>query len=427
MKLQDMSKEQLEVFLAKEQEKYAEFKSRGLSLNMARGVPSHEQLMLAQSMMDILVGDGDFFDEDGTDSRNYGAFDGLKSAKRLFAEVLGVASSEVIVFGNSSLNIMYDTMVKLMLFGTGDGNKPWKDCDKLKWLCPVPGYDRHFLITEKLGFEMIPIPMDENGPDMDTVEKLVAQDDSIKGIWCVPMYSNPTGVTYSDETVKRFAALKPAAPDFRIFWDNAYCIHHLGDEQDSLLNLLDEAKKLGSEDMVYMFASTSKVSFAGAGVATMAASEKNIEYFKSLIQVQTIGYDKINQLRHVRFFKDLSGLMEHMKKHAEILAPKFDAVSDILDSELSELGIGEWNKPRGGYFISFYAPHGCAKRIVSLCKEAGVILTGAGATYPYGNDPLDSNIRIAPSFPPVETLRLAAELFCIAVKVAAAEKLIAEK
>lgn len=427
MKLQDMSKEQLEVFLAKEQEKYAEFKSRGLSLNMARGVPSHEQLMLAQSMMDILVGDGDFFDEDGTDSRNYGAFDGLKSAKRLFAEVLGVTPSEVIVFGNSSLNIMYDTMVKLMLFGTGDGNKPWKDCDKIKWLCPVPGYDRHFLITEKLGFEMIPIPMDENGPDMDTVEKLVAQDDSIKGIWCVPMYSNPTGVTYSDETVKRFAALKPAAPDFRIFWDNAYCIHHLGDEQDSLLNLLDETKKLGSEDMVYMFASTSKVSFAGAGVATMAASEKNIEYFKSLIQVQTIGYDKINQLRHVRFFKDLSGLQEHMKKHAEILAPKFDAVSNILDSELSELGIGEWNKPRGGYFISFYAPQGCAKRIVSLCKEAGVILTGAGATYPYGNDPLDSNIRIAPSFPPVETLRLAAELFCIAVKIAAAEKLIAEK
>lgn len=427
MQLKDMSKEQLESFLAAEKEKYDEFKARGLSLNMARGVPSHEQLILAQSMMDILVGDGDFFDEDGTDSRNYGAFDGLSSAKRLFAQVMGVSTKELIIFGNSSLNVMYDTMVKAMLFGVDNESKPWKDCEKRRWLCPVPGYDRHFLITEKLGFEMIPIDMDENGPDMDMVEKLVAQDDTIKGIWCVPMYSNPTGITYSDETVKRFAALKPAASDFRIFWDNAYCIHHLGDEQDTLLNLLEEAKKCGNEDIVYMFASTSKVSFAGAGVATMAASEKNIEYFKSLIQVQTIGYDKINQLRHVRFFKDLSGLQEHMKKHAEILAPKFDTVCSILDRELSEIGVGSWNNPRGGYFISFFAPQGCAKRIVSLCKEAGVVLTGAGATYPYGNDPLDSNIRIAPSFPPVETLKLAAELFCIATKIASAEKLIAEK
>lgn len=424
MMLKDMSAQELRQLLAAEQKKYDEFKSRGLDLNMSRGVPAKEQLTLAQPMMDILNSEADFFDEDGTDTRNYGCFDGLASAKKLFSQMLGASPEETIVFGNSSLNIMYDTMVKAMLFGVDGVNKPWKDCGKIKWLCPAPGYDRHFLITEKLGFEMITVPLGQDGPDMDMVEKLVQSDESIKGIWCVPMYSNPTGITYSDETVKRFAALKPAAPDFRIFWDNAYCIHHLDGERDSLLNLLDEAKKCGSEDMVFMFSSTSKVSFAGAGVAAMAGSVKTIEYFKSLMKIQTIGYDKINQLRHVRFFKDMDGLEEHMKKHAAILSPKFRAVTAMLEEQLAPLGIGSWTKPNGGYFISFQSPDGCAKRIVSLCKEAGVTLTDAGATYPYGNDPHDSNIRIAPSFPPIETLKLAAELFCIAVKIAAAEKML---
>lgn len=424
MQLKDMTRQELSAFLDEEIRKYNEFKSRGLTLNMARGKPCDEQLRLSYGMLDCVTGEDSLNDLDGTDTRNYGGLDGIKSAKKLFADIFDVSENEVIVFGNSSLNIMYDTLVKAMLFGTGNGAKPWKDCGKIKWLCPVPGYDRHFLITEKLGFEMINVPCDENGPDMDVVERLVAEDSSIKGIWCVPMYSNPTGITYSDEVVKRMAAMKTAADDFRIFWDNAYCIHHLSDNHDTLLNLLEEAKKCGNEDRVYMFASTSKVTFAGGGIAAMSASEKNIEYIKSLITVQTIGYDKINQLRHVRFFKDFDGLTEHMKKHAELLAPRFNAVCDALDSEIKPLGIGKWVRPNGGYFVSFDAMEGCAKKIVQLCKEAGVELTGAGATFPYGKDPKDSNIRIAPSFPPIEELRLAAEVFCIAVKIASAQKLL---
>ncbi len=426
MQLQNMSRAEISAFLEKELAKYEEFKGRGLSLNMARGKPSDEQLRLSHKMLEVVGADDSLKDADGTDCRNYGGLDGIPSAKKLFAEIFGTSEKEVLVFGNSSLNIMYDMLVKAMLFGTGNGAKPWKDCGKIKWLCPVPGYDRHFLITEKLGFEMINVPCDENGPDMDMIEELVANDDSIKGIWCVPMYSNPTGITYSDEVVKRMASMKTKASDFRIFWDNAYCIHHLTDTPDTLLNLLDEAKKCGNEERVYMFSSTSKVTFAGGGIAAMSACESNINYVRSMITVQTIGYDKINQLRHTRFFKDLGGLTEHMKLHAQLLYPKFKAVSDELEKELKPLGIGSWVNPNGGYFISFDSMPGCAKKIVKLCKDAGVELTGAGATYPYGKDPDDKNIRIAPSFPPIEELKLAAELFCIAVKIASAQKLLAE-
>lgn len=424
MQLQDMSKAELSAFLEEELAKYEKFKGRGLSLNMARGKPSDEQLRLSHKMLEVVGADDSLKDADGTDCRNYGGLDGISSAKRLFADIFGTFEKEVMVFGNSSLNIMYDMLVKAMLFGTGNGAKPWKDCGKIKWLCPVPGYDRHFLITEKLGFEMINIPCDENGPDMDMIEELVANDDSVKGIWCVPMYSNPTGITYSDEVVKRMASMKTKADDFRIFWDNAYCIHHLTDTPDTLLNLLEEAKKHGNEKRVYMFASTSKVTFAGGGIAAMSACESNIDYIRSMITVQTIGYDKINQLRHTRFFKDYNGLTEHMKLHAQLLYPKFKAVSDELEKELKPLGIGSWVNPNGGYFISFDSMPGCAKKIVKLCKDAGVVLTGAGATFPYGKDPEDKNIRIAPSFPPIEELKLAAELFCIAVKIASAQKLL---
>lgn len=424
MKLTEMSKAQLAQFKEQVQGEYDKFKTQNLKLNMARGKPSAEQLDLTEGLLSAVTKNSDCYAEDGTDCRNYGGLDGLPEAKKLFAPMLGVAPEELIVCGNSSLNIMYDTIAKFMLFGTGDGEKPWKDCGKIKWLCPVPGYDRHFLVTEKMGFEMINIPMDENGPDMDMIEKLCAEDESIKGIWCVPMYANPTGITYSDEVVKRFAAMKPKAPDFKIFWDNAYCIHHLTDTPDSLLNILDECEKAGNPDRVYLFASTSKITYSGAGVAMLASSAKNVEYIKSMLNAQTIGYDKLNQLRHVRFFKDYEGLVQHMDKHRQVIAPKFRVVLDALESEIAPLGIGEWKKPNGGYFISFDALDGCAKRICELCKEAGVVLTGAGATYPYGKDPHDSNIRIAPTYPPVHELELAVKLFTVAVKLASAEKLL---
>jgi DNA-binding transcriptional MocR family regulator len=340
--------------------------------------------------------------------------------------MLGVSEKELIVFGNSSLNIMYDTIAKYLLFGVDEESKPWRDQGKIKWLCPVPGYDRHFLICQKFGIEMINIPTDENGPDMDMIEKLVAEDDSIKGIWCVPMYANPTGMTYSDEVVRRFANMKTKASDFRIFWDNAYCVHHLTDTPDKLLNILDECKAAGNPDRVVMFASTSKISYAGAGVAIMGASEANIKYILSLMTVQTIGHDKINQLRHVKFFGDFEGLKEHMKKHRALIAPRFEVVLDTLENELGDLGVAKWTKPNGGYFVSFDAMNGTAKRIVTLCKEAGVVLTGAGATFPYGKDPEDRNIRVAPTYPPVEELKIAAKLFTVCVKLASAEKLLAE-
>lgn len=428
MLLSEMSEKELLEFKENVQKEYDDFKNQGLSLNMARGKPSSAQLDLAMKMLAAVNSyDADYKASDGTDCRNYGGLDGIIDAKNLFSPMLGVSNDELIVCGNSSLNIMYDTIAKCIIFGVDGVQKPWKDYEKIKWLCPAPGYDRHFAICESFGIEMITIPLNEDGPDMDMIEKMVAEDDTIKGIWCVPMYSNPTGITYSDEVVKRFANLKPAAKDFRIFWDNAYCIHHLTETPDKLLNILDECKNAGNDDMVYMFASTSKITFAGGGIAVMAASKANVDYIKSLMTVQTIGFDKINQLRHAKFFGNYEGLMAQMEKHRAILQPKFDMVLDTLEREIAPLGIGSWHKPRGGYFVSFDALDGCAKRICQLCKDAGVVLTGAGATFPYGKDPHDSNIRIAPSYPPVEELELAMKLFVAAVKLASAEKLLENK
>jgi aspartate/methionine/tyrosine aminotransferase len=421
MKLTDMSAQELAAFKQDVQKEYEAYKALGLKLNMARGKPGAEQLALSMPMLDCLTSkdaaelSGDYF--------NYGGLDGIAEAKELFAPMLGVDPKNVIVFGNSSLNIMYDTVSRCYNFGASKDSKPWKDCGKIKWLCPVPGYDRHFAITELFGIEMINIPMTAEGPDMDMIEKLVAEDESIKGMWCVPMYANPTGITYSDDTVRRIAALDPAAGDFRIFWDNAYCIHHLTDTPDTLLNLFDELKKNGKEDMVYMFASTSKVTFPGSGVAIMAASEANLAHIRSTMTIQTIGHDKLNMLRHVKFFGNFENVKAHMQKHRAILEPRFNAVIEALETEIAPLGIGSWVKPNGGYFISFDSVPGCAKRIVELCKEAGVVLTGAGATYPYGKDPEDKNIRIAPTYPSIEELKKAMEIFVSAVKLATAEKL----
>ncbi|MDO5149224.1 MAG: aminotransferase class I/II-fold pyridoxal phosphate-dependent enzyme [Oscillospiraceae bacterium] len=424
-KLSEMTSEELLAFKNETEKQYLDFKSLNLSLDMSRGKPAPAQLDLTMPMMNILDGDS-LKAENGFDCRNYGVLDGIPEAKKMFADVLGVQPENIIVYGNSSLAIMYDVMSRAWTHGVL-GNKPWSKYDKVKFLCPVPGYDRHFSICEYFGIEMINIPSNDEGPDMDMVEKLVSEDETVKGIWCVPQYSNPTGVSYSDAVVKRFAALKPKAPDFRIFWDNAYCIHHLTDSPECILNIFDECKKSGTENMVYEFMSTSKVSFPGSGVAVLATSKENAESIKKGLGIATIGYDKINQLRHVKFFKNAEGLKEHMKKHKEILAPKFDVVIDQLEKNIAPLGIAKWHKAEGGYFISFDAMSGCAKRIVSLCKEAGVVLTGAGATYPYGNDPEDSNIRIAPSYPSVEELSKAMELFCICIKLASAEKLLAAK
>ncbi len=341
--------------------------------------------------------------------------------------MLEVSSEQIIIGGNSSLQLMYDFVIRALQLGVLGSEKPWCKYDKVKFLCPVPGYDRHFAICESLGIEMINIDYKSDGPDMDEVERLVSSDESIKGIWCVPMYSNPTGISYSDEVVRRFAMLKPAAKDFRILWDNAYCVHHLSDEHDKIINIIEECEKAGNPDMVVEFASTSKISFPGSGVAVIAASRANIDFIKSQLTFQTIGYDKLNQLHHVQYFRDINGIMEHMKRHAAIVKPKFDAVLSALDREIAPLGIGEWNSPRGGYFISFDSLDGCAKRIVGLAKDAGVVMTGAGATYPYCRDPRDSNIRIAPTYPTVDELNLAMEIFCICVKLASVEKLLGEK
>ena len=421
---QEMSKEEL----LKEKEhleaEYKKFQQRGLKLDMSRGKPSQEQLDLSMGMMDVLSSYSDLACEDGTDCRNYGVLDGIQEAKVLIGDMIECNPENIIIYGNSSLNIMYDTISRSMTHGVM-GNTPWCKLDKVKFLCPVPGYDRHFAITEYFGIEMINVPMLPTGPDMDMVEELVSKDEAIKGIWCVPKYSNPQGYTYSAETVERFAHLKPAAPDFRIYWDNAYSIHHLYDDnQDFLVEILEACAKAGNPDLVYKFTSTSKVSFPGSGIAAVAASKANLEDFRSYMQIQTIGHDKLNQLRHVKFFKNIDGLHEHMRKHAAILRPKFEMVLNTLDRELGGLGIGEWTKPHGGYFISFDSMEGCAKAIVAKAKEAGVVLTGAGATYPYGKDPKDSNIRIAPSFPTPEDLGKAAEVFVLCVKLTSVEKLL---
>ncbi|HIT40991.1 MAG TPA: aminotransferase [Candidatus Caccovicinus merdipullorum] len=405
---------------------YKEYQGKGLSLNMARGKPCIEQLDLSMGMMDSLSSDADMTCEDGTDCRNYGVLDGIREAKELIGDMMENPIDNIIIYGNSSLNVMYDTISRSMTHGVM-GNTPWCKLDKVKFLCPVPGYDRHFAITEYFGIEMINVPMTPTGPDMDMVEELVSSDEAIKGIWCVPKYSNPQGISYSDETVRRFARLKPAAKDFRIYWDNAYGVHHLYDhDQDHLIEILAECKRAGNPDLVYKFASTSKISFPGSGIAALATSQNNLEDIKKQLQIQTIGHDKVNQLRHVRFFKDIHGMVEHMRKHADILRPKFETVIQILDEELGGLGIGEWTRPKGGYFISFDSMDGCAKRIVAACKKAGVVMTGAGATYPYGKDPHDSNIRIAPTYPSIEDLRTAMHIFVLCVKLASIDKLLEE-
>jgi len=419
--------EELKEHLASLKSVYKEYQGMNLQLNMARGKPSNDQLDLSMGMMDILSSEDDLTCEDGTDCRNYGVLDGIGEAKQLLGDMMEVPAENIIIYGNSSLNVMYDTVSRSMTHGVM-GNTPWCKLDQVKFLCPVPGYDRHFAITQYFGIEMIPIPMTKDGPDMDLVEKYVSEDETVKGIWCVPKYSNPQGYSYSDETVRRFANLKPKAKDFRIYWDNAYTIHHLyDDDQDVLLEILDECRKAGNPDMVYKFASTSKISFPGSGIAAIAASLNNLTDIKKQLGMQTIGHDKVNQLRHVRFFGNMDGMTEHMRKHADILRPKFETVIEILERELGGLGIGSWTKPKGGYFISFDSLPGCAKDIVARCKKAGVVMTGAGATYPYGIDPQDSNIRIAPSYPPLADLKVATELFSLCVKIVSIQKILAER
>ncbi|MBQ7491830.1 MAG: aminotransferase [Clostridia bacterium] len=395
-------------------------KAKELKLDMSRGKPSKAQLDLCEPMLTVLTKSEELMDGK-TDVRNYGVLEGIASCRALFAEILEVPADNIIVGGSSSLSMMYDTMMRLWVFGAS-GHTPWSKLDKVKWLCPVPGYDRHFAICQQLGMKMIPIPMLDDGPDMDMVERLAGEDPAVKGIWCVPKYSNPEGKTYSDQVVRRFVSMKTVAPDFRIFWDNAYVVHHLTNEHETLLNIFHEAKKHGTEDRVLEFCSTSKISFAGAGVAAMAASDGNIAWAKKIMSVQTISADKINQLRHVRFFKNRAGVEAHMKKHAAILKPKFDMVLSMLEKNLGGTGAGSWHTPKGGYFISFDAMPGCARRISQLCREAGVVMTGAGATFPYGDDPQDSNLRIAPSLPPVSELEQAAEIFCVCALLAAVEK-----
>lgn len=427
MQYNDMSKEELLALKESLNKEYAEAKAKGLSLDMSRGKPAAKQLDISLGLLDTINSSSDLKTLDGTDCRNYGVLDGIPEAKKLMADMMGTTPDHVIVYGNASLNIMYDQISRAYTHGIL-GNTPWCKLDKVKFLCPVPGYDRHFAITERFGIEMINIPMSESGPDMGMVEEYVSNDASVKGIWCVPKYSNPQGYTYSEETVKRMAALKPAAEDFRIFWDNAYVIHDLYDDnKDEIADIISECEKAGNPDMVFEFASTSKVSFPGSGIAALATSANNIADIKKQLTIQTIGHDKLNQLRHVRFFKDINGLKEHMRKHAEFIRPKFEAVESVLEEELSGLGIGSWTEPKGGYFISFDAMDGCAKAIVAKCKEAGVKLTGAGATFPYGKDPKDSNIRIAPSFPTPEEMKQAADLFVLCVKLVSVEKLLENK
>ena len=426
MSYKEMTKEELQEIRKEVAAKYDELKAKGLKLDMSRGKPNTEQLDISMGMIDTLT-DYNLVGEQGVDCRNYGVLDGIIEAKRLLSAMIECPVDNIIIYGNSSLNVMYDTVARSMTHGVM-GSTPWAKLDKVKFLCPVPGYDRHFAITEFFGIEMINIPMTEDGPDMDMVEDLVSKDEAIKGIWCVPKYSNPMGITYSDETVRRFANLKPAAEDFRIYWDNAYCIHHLyEDHQDHILEILEECEKAGNPDMVFKFCSTSKVTFPGSGIAAISASKANLDFIKKQMSVQTIGHDKLNQLRHARFFGDFNGMLEHMKKHADIIRPKFEAVLEMLDKELGDLGIAKWTKPNGGYFIGFDTMDGCAKKVVAMCKEAGVVMTPAGATYPYGKDPHDSNIRIAPTFPSTEELKQACETFVTCVKLVSLDKILETK
>ena len=421
MKYTDMTAQQRKAEYAAVLAEYEKQKALGLKLNMARGKPGREQLDMVTDLCNILVKPEDFI-SDGIDSRNYGNVDGLPAAKALFADILGCKPEQCFVGGNASLQLMYDTVAKAYSNGLLHSEKPWSKLEKVKWLCPAPGYDRHFKVTQSFGAELITVPMTENGPDMDVVEELI-KDPAVKGMWNVPKYSNPDGIIYSDETIRRIAAMKPAAPDFMLMWDNAYCIHEFEGEFVPFADILSLCAENGNADMVYEFASTSKVTFPGAGVAVMATSEANLAYLTPLINIQTIGFDKINQLRHVKYLQDKEHTLALMQRHAAILRPKFRAVLDALDREIAPLGIGEWKRPKGGYFVSYNAMSGTAKRALALCREAGVTMTGAGATFPYGVDPQDSNIRIAPSLPPVEELQQAIAVFCVCVKLAALEKL----
>lgn len=421
------SNEELLAELEELRRQYARYKADVIRLDMTRGKPSADQLELSEKMLGIVKSNEDCFAENGLDCRNYGLLDGIPEAKRLFADVLDVRPDQLILGGNSSLNMMFDTVGRAFCFGNLDSKRPWSQEEKVKFLCPAPGYDRHFAICQQFNIQMLPVPMLEDGPDMDMIEQLVAEDEAIKGIWCVPKYSNPTGTVYSDEVVRRFANLKPKACDFRIFWDNAYAVHDLYDERPQILNILDECEKAGKPNMVYMFSSTSKITYPGSGVAMLASSVDNIAHIKKQIGVQTIGPDKLNQLRHVRMFKNKEMLLEQMKKHADILRPKFEAVLRILERDLGDKGIAKWSKPLGGYFVSVDVMPGCAKRVYHLCDEAGVSLTMVGATFPYGNDPEDSNIRLAPSFPPVSELEIAMERFTVCVRIAGIEKVLADR
>ena len=422
----DMDKNELLALKEELSGAYEAVKRKGLSLNMARGKPSDEQLDLSMGLLDVVNSGMKVVAADGIDCRNYGEMDGIYEAKKLLADMVGLPPENMIVCGSSSLSIMYDTVSHAYALGV-NGNTPWCKQEKVKFLCPVPGYDRHFAITESFGIEMINIPLYQDGPDMKLVKEYVETDPAVKGIWCVPKYSNPTGCTYSDEVVRAFAALKPAAPDFRIFWDNAYAIHDLYDNGgDQLLNIMDECKKAGNENLAFVFCSTSKVTFAGGGIAGIASSPENAEWFRKTLAIRTIGYDKINQLRHALHFGGIEGMKKRMAEHAAIIRPKFEAVYECFDRELAGLEIGTWTKPNGGYFISFDALEGFAKNIVAKCKEAGIVTTGAGATFPYKKDPKDQNIRIAPTFPSLQDIKTAAELFALCVKLCSVEKLLKE-
>ena len=425
--LSKMTKEELTDYKKGLDKDYESLKAKGFKLDMSRGKPSAAQLDLAMGMMDVLNSQVDLRCDDGTDCRNYGIMDGIDEAKKLLASMTEVSPERVMIFGSSSLNIMFDTVSRAYTHGIL-GNTPWGKLDKVKFLCPAPGYDRHFAISEYFGMEMITIPMTPFGPDMDMVESLVKEDDSIKGIWCVPKYSNPQGYTYSEETIQRFVHLKPKAKDFRMFWDNAYCVHHIKwESKDTITEIVGACEKAGNPDIVFKFFSTSKVSFPGSGISGLASSQANIDEIKKHMSRQTICHDKVNQLRHVRFFKDIDGINAHMKKHADILRPKFEMILDTFERELKDLNIADWTNPNGGYFISFEAMDNCAKAIVKKAKDAGLVLTNAGATYPYGKDPKDSNIRIAPSFPSLDELKIAVDLFVLCVKIVSVEKLIEQK
>lgn len=414
----DMTAAELQAEKAELEKRYNDFKAKGLKLDMSRGKPGSDQLDISNGLNDVSD-----YTENGVDLRNYGMMDGTPACKKLFADLMQVKPENVIVGPNASLTLMFDYISQCFTHGAGD--TPWCKLESVKFLCPVPGYDRHFTILEHFGIEMINIDMKEDGPDMDAVEEAV-KDPSVKGMFCVPKYSNPQGITYSDEVVRRIAALKPAAKDFRVIWDNAYMVHDIVEDGDKLLNIFDVLPEYGNEDMVIEVCSTSKITFPGAGVSALAASDNNIKAVKKRLNAQTISYDKMNQHRHVEFFKDVNGILAHMKKHAAILKPKFDMVLKHLNNELSGLGIAKWTEPKGGYFISLDVLDGCAKRVGELCKEAGVVLTTVGATFPYGKDPNNRNIRIAPTYPPIEELDIAAELLCVCVRLAAVEKFLAD-